>query len=148
MSAGLLWVVVAAVLGIAEIFTLTLVLGLVALAAGLAAIVAFVGGGPALQVAAFVAAGVALLGLVRPVARRHRRTPAALRTGVDALIGARGVVLERVDDTSGRVKIAGEVWTARPYLEAEVIEPGARVEVASIQGATALVYEAENPWKP
>jgi membrane protein implicated in regulation of membrane protease activity len=56
-------------------------------------------------------------------------------------VGSRAVVLERVDDRSGRVKIGGEVWTARAFEEGDVIEPGATVHVAKIEGATALVYE-------
>ena len=55
--------------------------------------------------------------------------------------GTRAVVLERVDDLGGRVKIGGEVWSARSFLDGEVYEPGARVEVAKIDGATALVIE-------
>jgi membrane protein implicated in regulation of membrane protease activity len=50
-------------------------------------------------------------------------------------------VLERVDASGGRVKIGGEVWSARAYDESQVLEPGARVEVMKIEGATALVYE-------
>jgi membrane protein implicated in regulation of membrane protease activity len=56
-------------------------------------------------------------------------------------VGAKAVVLERVDLNGGQVKIGGEVWTARAYDEAQVIEPGARVDVVKIEGATALVYE-------
>ena len=50
-------------------------------------------------------------------------------------------MLERVDRDGGQVKIGGEVWTARAYDEDEVLEPGARVEVMKIEGATALVAE-------
>jgi membrane protein implicated in regulation of membrane protease activity len=39
------------------------------------------------------------------------------------------------------VKIGGEVWTARPYDEDQVIEPGAKVDVFVIKGATALVHQ-------
>ena len=74
-------------------------------------------------------------------ARRHLRTPARLRTGTAALVGARALVLERVDGNGGQVKIGGEVWSARAYDEDDVIEPGARVEVMQIDGATALVAE-------
>ena len=64
-----------------------------------------------------------------------------MRTGTAALVGARAVVLERVDGDGGRVKIGGEVWSARTLDEHSVIEPGAHVQVAEIEGATALVYE-------
>jgi membrane protein implicated in regulation of membrane protease activity len=79
--------------------------------------------------------------LLRPVARRHLRMPAQIRTGTDALVGARATVLQRVDSDGGRVKIGGEEWSARAYMEGQVIDPGTHVEVAKIEGATALVYE-------
>lgn len=141
MPAWVLWVVAAAALGVAEVLTLTLLLGLLALAALLAALVALVGGGLVLQILAFAVGSLGLLTVVRPVARRHLRNPHELRSGTAALIGTSGVVLERVDRSAGLVKLGGETWSARAYDEGSVIEPGARVEVLQIQGATALVME-------
>jgi membrane protein implicated in regulation of membrane protease activity len=137
----LLWVVLAALLAVGEVLTLGFLLGLLALAAVAAGIVAAVGGGLVIQFLVFIVASIASLAVIRPIAKRHLRTPAQLRTGTAALVGAKGVVTERVDDLSGQVKIGGEVWSARAFMEGEVIEPGARVEVAKIEGATALVYE-------
>jgi membrane protein implicated in regulation of membrane protease activity len=137
----LLWVVLAALLAVGEVLTLGFLLGLLALAAVAAGIVAAVGGGVVIQFLVFIVASIASVAVLRPVAKRHLRTPAQLRTGTAALVGAKGVVIERVDDLSGQVKIGGEVWSARAFMEGEVIEPGARVEVAKIEGATALVYE-------
>ena len=135
------WMAAAGALAVGEILTLGFFLGPVALAAVGAAIVALAGGGLALQVAVFVALALASLAVLRPIARRHLRTPASLRTGTAALVGARAVVLERVDGDGGQVKIAGEVWSARAYDDDEVIEPGTRVDVLKIDGATALVAE-------
>ena len=135
------WLVIAAALAGGEILTLGFFLGPIALAALLAALVAVVGGSVPLQVSAFVAGSIASLAVVRPIARRHMRTPPSIRTGTAALIGERALVLERVDADGGRVKIAGEVWSARAFDEDEVIEAGARVEVMRIEGATALVAE-------
>jgi len=67
--------------------------------------------------------------------------PSALRTGTAALTGAKAIVLQRVDQDGGRVKIGGEEWSARAYMDGQVFEPGARVEVVKIEGATALVYD-------
>jgi membrane protein implicated in regulation of membrane protease activity len=67
--------------------------------------------------------------------------PPELRTGADALVGAKAIVLQRVDANGGRVKIGGEEWSARTFFEEQVLEPGTRVEIAKIEGATALVYE-------
>ena len=79
--------------------------------------------------------------MIRPIARSDLRTPTELRTGTAALTGAKAVVIQRVDADGGRVRIGGEVWSARAYLEGQVLEPGTRVEVVKIEGATALVYE-------
>jgi membrane protein implicated in regulation of membrane protease activity len=89
----------------------------------------------------FIAGALAALAILRPIARSHLQMPALTRTGTDALVGARATVLQRVDDTGGRVRIGGEEWTARAYMDGQVLEPGTRVEVAKIDGATALVYE-------
>ena len=115
-------------------------LGPVALAALVAAGVAVSGGGITLQLLVFLAASVASLALLRPIARRHLRAPAAIRTGTAALAGGDALVLERVDANGGRVKIAGEVWSARAYFDDQVLEPGTRAEVVKIEGATALVH--------
>jgi len=136
-----LWMIAAGVLAVGEIATLGFFLGPIAIAATLAAIVALVGGGLAVQWVVFIAASLASLLVLRPIARRHLRTPAALRTGTAALVGSPAVVLERVDRDGGQVKIGGEVWTARAYDEDDAFDPGARVEVMKIDGATALVAE-------
>ena len=141
MPAWVIWVIAAAALVAGEVFTLGFILGPVALAALLAALVAAVGGGLGLQLAVFIAGSVASLAIVRPLAARHLRMPAHTRTGAAALVGARAVVLERVDADHGTVKIGGEVWTARPYDEEQSFEPGTRVEVLKIEGATALICD-------
>ncbi len=141
MAAWLAWALLAAVLTIGEVMTPGLFyLGPVALAAIAAAVVSGVGGGWIVSILVFAAGSVASLGVLRPIAVRHLRTPSALRTGTAALLGADAVVLERVDATDGRVKLGGEVWSARAFDPEQILEPGATVRVAEIQGATALVY--------
>lgn len=141
MPAWVIWVIAAAALVLGEVFTLGFILGPIAMAALLAALVAAVGGGVGLQLAVFIIGSVASLGIVRPLAARHLHMPSHTRTGTAALVGARAVVLERVDSDHGTVKIGGEVWTARPYDEEQAFEPGTRVEVLKIEGATALVCD-------
>jgi len=135
------WIIGAAVLVVGEVFTLGFILGPVALAALAAALVAGLGGGLGLQLAVFIVGAVASLAIVRPLAARHLHVPAHTRTGAARLVGARAVVLERVDADHGTVKIGGEVWTARPYDDDQAFEPGTRVDVLKIEGATALVSE-------
>ena len=139
IPAWALWTILAAVFAIGEVLTPGLFfLGPLALAALIAAVVAFVAGG-ALGALAFVVASVFCILVLRPIARRHLRLPVASRTGTAALVGTNALVLERVDGSGGRVKIGGEEWSARAFLEGEALEAGERVEVAAIDGATALV---------
>jgi membrane protein implicated in regulation of membrane protease activity len=142
MAAWLGWVILALLLAVGEIFTPGLFfLGPIALAAIPAALVALVGGAFWLQFVVFIGVALASLGLLRPLARAHLRQPPELRTGTAALQGAHAVVLQRVDQIGGRVRIGGEEWSARAYMPDQVIEPGTLCEVAKIEGATALVFE-------
>jgi membrane protein implicated in regulation of membrane protease activity len=139
MDPWVAWAIGAAILAAGEAATASLVLGPLALAAALAAIVAAAGAGFAIQLLAFVVGSIAALGILRPIAKRHMRLPAHMRTGAAALVGCSATVLEQVDRDGGRVKIGGEVWSARSYDDEQVIEPGDHVEVLQIDGATALV---------
>jgi len=142
MPGWLAWSIAAVLLAIGEVFTPGMFfLGPVALAAVAGAVAAAVGAAAWLQLVVFIAGAVASIGLLRPIARAHLRMPAAIRTGTAALEGAHAVVLQRVDRDGGRVRIGGEEWSARAYMPDQVIEPGTRVEVVKIEGATALVYE-------
>jgi membrane protein implicated in regulation of membrane protease activity len=142
MPMWVVWAIVAVGLAIGEVLTPGLFfLGPIALAAVVAGVTAAVGANLAVQLVAFILAALASLAVLRPLARRHLHMPSQLRTGTDALTGAKATVLERVDVNGGRVRIGGEVWTARSYMDDQVIEPGKRVEVVKIEGATALVYE-------
>jgi membrane protein implicated in regulation of membrane protease activity len=141
MDEWVLWMIAAGVLAVGEMFTLGFFLGPVAIAAVLAAIVALAGGGVALQWIVFTAVAGASVLVLRPIARRHLRTPLQLRSGTAALIGSPALVLERVDGQGGQVKIGGEIWSARSFDEDQAFEPGTRVEVLKIDGATALVAE-------
>jgi membrane protein implicated in regulation of membrane protease activity len=137
----LIWLLVSAGLVVAELFSLDLVLIMLAtgaLAAGGAAAL-----GAPLVVQALVFAIVSVLALfgVRPVVRRRlENTTAETKHGIEALKGADALVLARVDEHSGLVKIGGEEWTARAYDATQVLEPGQKVQVVDIKGATALVW--------
>jgi membrane protein implicated in regulation of membrane protease activity len=140
----IIWLIVAAVLGVAELVTTTFAFGLIAVAAVVAAVVGVFHLDLALQLVAFVLAAGAGLGFVRPIAIRHVKQPPALRTGAAALVGRSAIVLEEVNEHSGRVRIDGEEWSSRPYLDDSLVIPvGTKVDVMQIKGATALVYPRE-----
>jgi membrane protein implicated in regulation of membrane protease activity len=91
--------------------------------------------------AVFLVVSVLLLVLVRP-ALRQRLTPGeSLPTGVKALEGKSALVLDRVARDAGQVKVDGQVWTARSMNDGDVFEPGDRVTVVQIDGATAVVWK-------
>ena len=116
-------------------------LGPVALAAGAAAIVAAARRGGVGSTIVFIVARSLSLAVLRPIARRARAHARALRTGTDALVGRKAVVTQQVDAHGGRVRIGGEEWSARAYLDDQVLAEGATVDVVQIEGATALVAE-------
>jgi membrane protein implicated in regulation of membrane protease activity len=143
MLAWIVWLIVAAVLAVAELVTFTFALGLIAVSACVAAAVAALQLGLPFQLLAFVVAAAAALGFVLPIARRHVKQPPLLKTGPAALIGRPARVLEEVTCYGGRVRIGGEEWSARSYDETLTIPVGQSVDVMQIEGATALVYPRE-----
>jgi membrane protein implicated in regulation of membrane protease activity len=141
MPAWVAWAIVTVLLAVGEIFTPGLFfLGPVALAALASTVAAALGAAVWVQIVIFGVGSFAAVGLLRPIARRHLKMPHAIRTGAAALEGAKAIVLQRVDSRGGRVKIGGEEWSARSYVADESFDVGTEVEVAQIQGATALVY--------
>ena len=143
MESWIVWLGLAALLALAEVLTTTLALGLLAVAAVVAAVVGGVGLGLPFPIAAFAVAAGAGLGVVRPIAVRHIRQPPPLKTGTSALVGRSAVVTQEVTALDGRIRIGGELWSARSYDESSVIPEGSKVDVLAIEGATALVHPRE-----
>jgi len=134
----LLWIVAGVILAVAELFTVSFFLVTFALGAFAAAIAAGLGAPFLLQGVVFLAVTVAALLGVRPALKRlitQSDEPGA----VGAITAQEAVVLERVDSSAGVVKIDGETWQARA-IDAQVLEPGERVHVVEIRGATAMVW--------
>jgi membrane protein implicated in regulation of membrane protease activity len=140
-DAWMVWLGLAMVLGVLEIFSLDLILLMLAAGALVGAVGAVAGLPVFLQVLAAAAASVAALAVVRPSVVKRLHSGPDLVLGHEALVGRQAVVVEQVSSEGGQVRIGGEIWTARPYDEDLVIKPGARVDVLQIKGATALVHE-------
>ena len=139
IDAWVWWLIGAVGLGIPLVMTAMPEFGMFAVGAVSAAVVAALGGGIVAQVLVFVVVSVALIAVVRPIAARHRNDRPQLATGIDALKGRQAVVLERVDSSGGRIKLAGEIWSARTLDEGQSFDPGQQVDVVDIDGATAVV---------
>jgi len=135
------WLVLAVALGVAEMVSLDLILLMMAAGALVAAVVALAGAPIILQVLLGAGASAAMLLLVRPslIARLHNGPD--LVSGHNRLVGQQAVVTEELSAVNpGRIKLAGEIWSACPYDESLTIAPGEKVEVFAIRGATAYVH--------
>ncbi|NKX53965.1 NfeD family protein [Arthrobacter mobilis] len=144
-NSWVLWLGLFLLLAIVEMMTLDLFF--IMLSGGsLAALAAGLFGSPFwAQVVVFCLVALLMVLFVRPVALRHlNRGPADLRTNVERLIGETATTLEAVTDHSGLVRIGGDTWTARSS-DGSLIPAGQRVEVARIDGATAVVSPSGKP---
>ena len=138
--AGLVWLVVGLLLGVAEVVSGSFVLLMLAGGAlGAAGVAAFAGEGYVVQAVVFAVVSVALVAGVRPTLRRRALRGPDLAMNAQALVGREAEVLERTSTSAGQVKLVGEVWTARSASSADVFDPGQIVRVVHIDGATAVV---------
>lgn len=138
----LIWLILAVALAGGEALSLDLVLIMLAGGAAAGSVAALAGLPVVLQIVIAVAGALALLLVVRPVAKRHLTVKGAL-TGTEALVGTDAIVLARVDATGGRVRLNGAEWSARAMDHTQVIEVGSSVRVIEISGATAVVWDSK-----
>jgi membrane protein implicated in regulation of membrane protease activity len=135
------WLVLAVALGVAEMVSLDLVLIMVAVGAVVGALAALASFPIILQILLAAGASTAMLALVRPNLVKKLHQGPDLVSGMDKLVGQQAVVTEALSaHHPGRVKLAGEIWSARPYDESMTIASGQMVEVFAIRGATAYVH--------
>ena len=136
------WLGIAVVLGLAELASLDFTLLMLAAGAVTAAgVSAFFPGLFWLQIVVGLITSAAMLAAIRPLLVRKIHHGVELKTGSQHVIGRSGVVVKEIHpDGGGSIKLGGELWTARPYDEVSTLPPGTRVEVMSIDGATAVVY--------
>jgi membrane protein implicated in regulation of membrane protease activity len=143
MSGWVLWLIAAVILAVGEMATTGLFLAPFAGGALIASLLAAAGAGATIEWAVFLVVSIVLLAALRPVARAHQRTKGQVKTGTAALVGRTATVVERIANAEGVgcVRLDGEIWTARAYMDEDVYEPGTRVQVLEIRGATALVSD-------
>jgi membrane protein implicated in regulation of membrane protease activity len=136
-----IWLAIAMILGVLEMFSLDLVLLMLASGALVGMGASLVGLPVAVTILAAAATSVAMLALVRPSVVKRLHTGPDLKQGHEALIGEEGFSVAEITVHAGQIKIAGEIWSARPYDDTDVIPVGAKVRVYEIRGATAYVDE-------
>jgi len=143
MDPWVIWLIAAVIFAIGEMATTSFFLAPFAGGAAVATLLAAAGAGAVIEWAAFLVVSILLLAALRPIAREHQRTRGRIRTGTAALVGQTATVVERIANAEGVgcVRLDGEIWTARAFVDEETFEPGARVQVLEIRGATALVSD-------
>ena len=135
------WLGLSIVLGVVEMFSLDLIFAMLAAGAVVGMLAALIGMPVAVQILAALAASIAMLAIVRPAFVKRLHTGPELALGHGKLVGTRGLVTQEITGLApGRIKAAGEIWSALPYDEHLTIEPGATVEIFQIKGATAYVH--------
>ena len=135
------WLALSIALGVAEMFSLDLILAMLAAGAVVGMVAALVGLPFVAQILAALVASVAMLAFVRPAFVKKLHGGPELSLGHGKLVGTRGMVTEEITGLApGRIKAGGEVWTALPYDENLRIAPGETVEILQIKGATAYVH--------
>jgi membrane protein implicated in regulation of membrane protease activity len=143
------WLALAIALGAAELLSLDLILLMLAVGAIAGAITGALGAAVILQVLVAAGASVAMLALVRPNLVRQLRSGPELQLGHSKLVGRQALVTEDVTHlTPGRVRLAGEIWTAQPYDDTLTIKAGETVEVLAIKGATVFVHPVNASLEP
>ena len=136
----MLWLIAAALFAAGEMASLDLVLLMFAGGALGGVGVALLGLAVPFQLLAFVVVSAALLFVVRPVAKRHLESRTAEQLdGVAALVGRTAVVVQRVDEAAGQVRMGHDQWSARTQLDGESYEVGAEVRIVQIEGPVAYV---------
>lgn len=143
VNGWVLWLALFLILATVEMLTLDLFFIMMSVGA-LAALGSFFTGIPLwAQVIVFAVVSLLMIVLVRPIALRHlRKGPKDQRTNIDRLIGNSATVMEEVTESGGLIKICGDVWSARSR-GGDMFEAGAKVTVAHIDGATAIVRFAD-----
>jgi membrane protein implicated in regulation of membrane protease activity len=135
------WLAISIALGVAEMFSLDLILAMLAAGAVIGMVTALLGLPIFVQVLAALAASTAMLAFVRPAFVKRLHGGPELSLGHGKLVGTRGLVTEEITGLApGRIKAGGEIWTALPYDEHLRIAPGETVEILQIRGATAYVH--------
>lgn len=90
------------------------------------------------QIAVFLVVSIILILLTKPL---KKKMDPLQKTNVDAIIGCNGIVEEEIlPEQTGRVRLAGKIWTAKSESD-EPIPKGTHVTATAIEGVTITVMK-------
>ncbi|MEE9271463.1 MAG: NfeD family protein [Candidatus Krumholzibacteria bacterium] len=134
-----IWMVLAALFVVGEIFSAAFFLLWFGVGAVVAGLLAMWGFGLVAQLSAFIVVSFALFVASRRFAERFtKKQPPGI--GADRFVGRKGVVLEKIDNdkNTGRVRLDREEWRADSET-GDHIAVGKMVEVTKMSGTHVIV---------
>jgi len=136
-----IWVIIAILLFIVEIFIPTFFAASLAIGSIAAAIFSFLGFGIEVQFIVFSLGTLAIFFAIRPFMLKYaHRKNGQIGTNVDALIGKTAKVTVTIDNSKneGRVVFEGDDWRAETE-NSEILEPGSKVEILKVDSTVLIV---------
>ena len=144
MGMWLLWLIVAGFFFILEIATAGFLVCWLGVGALLAMFLSFFVDNIILQVIVFAISSILLIVLTKPLVKKFidKKT---IPTNIDSIIGKEGIVIETIDSVKGvgQVKLGGEVWSAKSFVDSAIIEKDTKVTVKEINGVKLVVEESK-----
>ena len=136
-----MWTALGALLVVGELFSLDLILLMLATGAFAGALTGAFTDSFVLQTIVALVVSLSMLAVVRPSLAKRLHNGPEIQIGAQKLIGVQAISPVALSSHQpGQIKLDGELWTAQPYDENLVIEAGTPVEVLEIRGATAYVH--------
>ena len=134
-----IWVIVIALAIVVEILTDQLVSIWFVPGAVVATILDFCGVYPAWQILTVLLVAIGGIVFAKTYLSKRLRSK-IVKTNIDAIIGERCVVTEKIDNYAGcgQVKVRGQIWSARGVEEDDIFEEGTTLYVVAIEGVKVI----------
>ena len=138
-----IWLIIAGVAFIIEIFTVGFLVFWFGIGALLSMIVSFFCPGDyILQTAVFVITSTLLIFLTKPLVNKFTKKDKnkEFSTNAHSIVGKKGIVVQDINPTHGvgQIKVGTEVWSAKT-ADDSIIQKGSQIEITDIQGVKAIV---------
>lgn len=137
------WLIAAGIFFIIEIFTTGFLIFWLGLASVLAMITSFFTTNLIIQTTVFVIFSIIFMIFTRPLINKFTKNTKLIPTNIYSVIGKKGIVLENINniDYTGKVKVAGELWSA---ISSDNLEKGTKIIVTEVDGVKLKVEPVEN----
>ena len=139
------WLIAAGIFFIIEMATIGFLVFWLGIGALLAMVTSFITDSILIQSIVFLVTSTLLLIFTRPLVNKFIKVPKEIKTNAYSIIGKKGIVISKINNIEGdgRIKIDGEVWSAKAMHDEE-IPKDTEVEIVEINGVKAVVKKVEN----